>query len=115
MRTKREAKNAWLGFVLGIVAGIFVLVNGVFWLMLNGLISILLPIPVFPFLVLGIIGVLFAAAIFVGAALVYLFKKEYFGGLLILIVSILSMGIGGGFFAGFILGVVGAYFLITKR
>jgi hypothetical protein len=115
MRSKHEAKNVTAGFALAIVAAVFVLINGAVWLMVSSLFLMLLPISSFPFVVLGVIGVVFAAAILVGAILVYVFKKEYIGGLIVLIFSILSMGIGGGFFIGFALGVLGAFFILKKR
>ena len=115
MRSKYEAKNVTAGFALAIVAAVFVLINGAVWLMVSSLFLMFLPISGFPFVVLGVIGVLFAAAILIGAILVYVFKKEYIGGLIVLIFSILSMGVGGGFFIGFVLGVLGAFFILTKR
>jgi hypothetical protein len=115
MRSKSEAKNVTTEFALAIAAGVFVLINGAVWLIFSSLFVMLLPISGFPFTILGIIGVVFAAAIFVGAIMVYVFKKEYIGGLIVLIFSILSMGVGGGFFIGFVLGVLGAFFILTKR
>ena len=115
MRSKFEAKNVTAGFALAIVAGVFVLLNGAVWLTVSSLFQMLLPISVFPFVILGAIGVVFAAAIFIGAIMVYVFGKEYIGGLIVLIFSILSMGIGGGFLIGFALGVLGAFFILTKR
>ena len=119
MRTKLEAKDARLGTALGITAGIFVLVNGIFWLLFGSLVTMLLPISgvsfTMLFVILGVLGIVFAALIFAGTILVYFFKKEYIGGLFILIFSVLSLGIIGGFFVGFVLGVVGAYFILTKK
>lgn len=115
MRSKHEAKNVTAGFALAIVAGVFVLINGAVWLMISSLLLMLLPISGFPFVILGVIGVLFAAAIFIGAIIVYVFKKERIGGLIVLIFSILSMGVGGGFFIGFVLGALGAFFILTRK
>jgi hypothetical protein len=115
MKSKYEAKNVTAGFALAIAAAVFVLINGAVWLMVSSLFLMFLPISGFPFVVLGVIGVIFAAAILIGAILVYVFKKEHIGGLIVLIFSILSMGVGGGFFIGFALGVLGAFFILTKR
>jgi len=115
MRSKYEAKNVTAGFALAIVAAIFVLINGAVWFMISSLLLMTLPFAGFPFVILGVIGIVFAAAIFVGAILVYVFKKVFIGGLIVLIFSILSMGVGGGFFVGFALGVLGAFFILTKR
>jgi hypothetical protein len=115
MRRKVEPRNLTLGFALAIVAALFILINGAVWLMVSSIFLMLLPISGFPFVILGAIGVVFAVAVFIGAILVYVFRKEFVGGLIVLIFSILSMGIGGGFFIGFALGVLGAFFILKKE
>lgn len=115
MRKRFEPRNATVGFALALVAAIFVLINGVVWFMVSSIFLTLLPIAGFPFVILGVVGIAFAAAIFVGAILIYVFKKEHIGGIIVLIFSILSVGVGGGFFIGFALGVLGAFFILTKR
>jgi len=74
-----------------------------------------LPIAGAAFAVYGAIGLLFAIIVIVGAILIYRPGKEILGGILVLVFSILSIIIGGGFFIGLILGIVGGALGIAKK
>jgi hypothetical protein len=121
MSGSSENKKVTLGFLLSFVAGVFVLLNGIVWLtLISWLVSlfgaIFLVVPLtLVFLVLGIIAILFSIAIFIGLFLVYFYRNRSIGGKIVLVFSILSMGTGGGFLVGFVLGVLGGAFIIGKR
>ena len=63
----------------------------------------------------GLIAVVFAVLILLGAVLIYLPGKETIGGVIVLVFSILSILTGGGFLAGFILGIVGGALALIKK
>lgn len=120
-------KRAIIGFALSLVAGIFILLNGLAFIalqsFLNSIIE-LVPIPVaIPglgiaeavFATIGAIGVVFAIIVFVGAFLIYMPGKEVIGGIIVLIFSILSIVAMGGFFIGMILGIIGGALGIAKK
>jgi len=67
------------------------------------------------FWILGVITIVCAVAIFAGAVVIYLYETRTIGGKIVLVFSVLSMGTGGGLFIGFVLGVLGGYFNITKK
>ena len=120
-------KRATIGFALSLVAGIFILLNGLAFIALQSLLNSLIdivPIPVaIPgigiaeavFATIGAIGVVFAIIVFVGAFLIYMPGKEVIGGIIVLIFSILSIVAMGGFFIGIILGIIGGALGIAKK
>jgi len=119
-----RVKRATAGFVLSLIGGIFILINGllialfatvaVIPLRMVGMhaISRLIALHVFMLIVVGLIcGVL----VVIGAVLIYVPGKEVLGGILVLIFSILSIVIGGGFLIGMILGIIGGALGIAKK
>jgi hypothetical protein len=120
-------KRATIGFALSLVAGIFILLNGLAFIALQSLLNSIIdfiPMPVqIPgigiaeavFATIGAIGVVFAIIVLVGAFLIYMPGKEMIGGIIVLIFSILSIVAMGGFFIGMILGIIGGALGIAKK
>ena len=116
-------------FVLSLVAGIFILINGavvgvaasfVAGLDLTGLVSQYAPERVgeippgfFGFasailFALSMVGVIFGVFVLVGAFMLYRNPSQKTPwGVIILVLSIISIVTGGGFVLGFILGIIG--------
>jgi hypothetical protein len=51
----------------------------------------------------------------VGAVLIYMPGKEVVGGIIVLIFSLLSIIVGGGFYLGLVLGIIGGILGILKK
>jgi len=64
---------------------------------------------------LAAVGTIFAILVIIGAILIYMPGKEVIGGILVLIFSILSIVIGGGFLIGLILGIIGGALGLAKK
>ncbi len=119
-------------FVLSLIAGIFILINGaLLWVLASfianmpGFLSMipevaaeippegiaglaLTPIASTILYLLTAVGVVFGILVLVGALMVYHNPSSKTGwGVIILVFSILSIVIGGGFVIGFILGIIG--------
>ena len=98
-----EAKKPMAGFVLSLIAGILILINGLavsaigalFFTVAPGLGALLMAI-----------GVLFGILVIVGAVLMYKGSTTA-GGVLVILFGILSIVIGGGFIIGLILAIIG--------
>jgi len=115
------------GFILSVVAGVLVLLNGVFWFILGH--GIMIPralaledplstqrtLMTFAFVILGSIGILFAIGIFIGATFIYLHGYNSTGGKIVIAFSILSIATGGGLFIGMIIGIVGGALALQKK
>lgn len=121
--TPQQPRKATAGFIISLIAGILILINALVWFALRSLVSSL-PIPIgIPGMeiaealltLFGTAGLIFAIIVIVGAILIYMLGKEVVGGILVLIFSILSIVIGGGFFLGLILGIIGGALGIAKR
>jgi len=114
-----STKRATAGFIISLIAGIFVLINGIAWFMLSDLFETLGLGGMFGFgLVLetlGIITIVFAIILFIGAILIYMPGKELIGGILVLVFSIISFFTGGGFIIGAILGIIGGALGLAKK
>jgi len=113
------AKRATVGFVLSLIGGIFILINGIAWFALSNLFDQLGLGGLFGFgLALDVLGgvmVVFAILVFIGAWLIYTPGKEMIGGILALIFSIISFIGGGGFVLGAILGLIGGILGLLKK
>ncbi len=122
-----EAKphRATAGFIVSLIGAILILVNALLMVSLAGVIGTFaawLPeaeeaagaISSF-FMAWAAAGVIFAILAVIGAVLIYMPGREIIGGILVLIFSILSIIIGGGFFVGMILGIVGGALGIAKK
>jgi len=120
-----EVRKAIAGFIISLIAGILILINALIIFALTTVISSFasfLPSGV-PgaeaaaalIALYGAVGLIFAIIVIVGAILIYMPGKEKVGGILVLIFSILSIIIGGGFIIGLILGIVGGALGIAKK
>ena len=62
-----------------------------------------------------IFAVVFGIMVLLGAFLMYRPGKEMAGGILVLVFSAVSVIAGGGFLAGFVLGVIGGVLGLVKK
>ncbi len=101
-------------FILSLIAGIFVLING---LVIAALGSVFALIPGLEGLgiAIAIIGLIFGVVILVGASFMNNPKKLATGSILVLVFSILAIFIGGGFLIGTILGIIGGALGLAKK
>jgi MFS family permease len=112
-------------FALSLIAGIFILVNGVLMGFVGSFLAEFVPgfIPAAeytPEAAAGLaiastvlyafmaVGIIFGVLVLLGAIMVYRNPSQKTAwGVIILVFSILSIVIGGGFLIGFILGIIG--------
>lgn len=92
-------------FVLSLMAGIFILLNGLYLVVIGAIFA-------FVFLAIGfaiaIIGLIFGILVLLGAIMMYSKPRQTKAwSAIVLVFSIISIVIGGGFIIGFILGIVG--------
>jgi hypothetical protein len=121
-----EVKKITDGFLLSVVAGVLVLVNGISWFVIvshfsfiTGTLGVgdsgLTAMLILPFIILGSVGILFAIGILIGAAFTYLYGNKSTGGKIVIAFSILSIATGGGLIIGMIIGIVGGAYGIQKK
>jgi len=91
-------------FVLSLIAGIFILLNGLLISAIGASVAAILPIAG---VALVAIGIVFGILVLLGALMMRDPNKVKSGATIVLVFSILSIFIGGGFFIGFILGIIG--------
>jgi hypothetical protein len=121
--TTTAPKKATAGFIISLIAGIMILFNALVFFALTSFVgSIPMPVTIpgmelaeAVFATIGMIGLVFAIIVIIGAILIYMPGKEIIGGILVLIFSILSIIIGGGFVLGLILGIIGGALGIAKK
>jgi hypothetical protein len=117
--TAEATKRATAGFIISLIAGILILINAIAFFALADLVESLgglLPFFVEGiFQTLGAIGAIIALVVIVGGFLIYMPGKETVGGILVIVCSILSIVIGGGFFIGLILGILGGALGLAKK
>ena len=113
MKSPSRTRKISVEFLLSMIAGAFVLVNGVVWLVLTGLSSFWFWLSL-PFLALSSMAIVFAIVIFIGALIIYRYGHKPTGGLIVLIVSVFSMGTGGGFLLGTLLGIAGGALALQR-
>lgn len=107
------AKKPTAAFALSLIGGIIILINGVLYTVaaaiVGGLIADLIPAFGAIAFALTVLGLIFSIIVIVSAALMYTtsLSRVRVGSILVLIFSILSIIIGGGFIIGLILGVIG--------
>jgi len=99
-------------FVLSLIAGILVLLTGIILAFAGGLAAMLLPFGEVVGLVIALaaVNVVLGILIIVGAIFINSGEpgKVKTGSILVLVLSIISLFAGGGgFFIGFILGLIG--------
>lgn len=112
-------KKATAGFIISLIAGILILTNALAFVVLAGFIESLggyiLGFVTGIFAGLAAVGLIFAFLVIIGAILIYTPGKETIGGILVIIFSILSILVGGGFFIGLILGIIGGALGLAKK
>jgi len=121
-------KRATAGFAISLIAGIIILINALLILAAASFISsfgsMIPSVPGVPAVtgaavavvtMLGSVGLVFSIIVIVGAILIYMPGKEILGGILVLIFSLLSIVVGGGFIIGLILGIIGGALGIAKK
>ncbi|RLG64125.1 hypothetical protein DRO02_05135 [archaeon] len=101
-------KKATAGFVISLIAGILIIIHGLAYFVAG---SMLVATPVgFAYsgiiYLIGGVCLLFGILVIIGAWLMYAGKTTP-GGILVLLFGILSLFLGGGFFIGFILAIIG--------
>jgi hypothetical protein len=123
------AEKPTAAFVLSLIGGIFILVGAIFLLviaipfLLGQVPEVEEPIGFFAFLgsllaVGSIIGVISGILIIIGAIMINSGErgKVRNGGILVLIFSIISLILsGGGFFIGFLLGLIGGILALSWK
>jgi hypothetical protein len=117
-------KKATAGFIISLIAGIIILINALFIFALSSFVGSIIgsagisgvtDVVAAGVVLYGAIGLLFAIIVIVGAIMIYMPGRETIGGILVLIFSILSIIIGGGFFIGLILGIIGGALGLAKK
>lgn len=111
------AEKPTAAFVLSLIGGIFILIGGLFIAAIG---SILLFVPVAGAAVtaIGVFGIVCGVLTILGAVWINSGEKDKVrnGAILVLIFSILSwIGAAGGFFIGFLLGLIGAILGLTWK
>lgn len=100
-------------FVLSLIAGILILLNGLLIAVLGALVA------VFFFglgLVLAALGLGFGILVLLGAVMMYYKPSQHVTwGVVVLVFSIVSIFIGGGFIIGLILGLVGGILALVWK
>lgn len=108
-------------FVLSLLAGIFMLIDSILIITVASMLSLpVIPVSVHAFLIiiLGIVGVIISIFVIIGAIFINSGEegKVRTGGILVLIFSIISLFVaGGGFFIGFILGLIGGILALVWK
>jgi len=120
MATEEVMKKATVGFIISLIAGILILINGLLFVGIAGIVGSIPGMDVIPGITemiagFAAVGLIFAIIVIIGAILIYMPGKEIIGGILVLIFSILSIFIGGGFLIGLILGIIGGILGILKK
>jgi len=122
--SKRQVPNrAIAGAIFSAIGGVVVLVQGLL-ILLYGEASTFMalesePRPTAPFGLgmglLGIFGIAIGMSILAGAYLIYTPGFEVIGGIVVLIFSVLSIVIGGGWLVGLSFGVLGGILGLFKK
>lgn len=121
MAEKTPVKRATAGFVISLIAAILILINalllGTALALLGTLLALFVPFSIATEAMAMWVaaGAIFGILVLIGAILIYKPGREVTGGILVLIFSILSIIIGGGFILGTILGIIGGALGIAKK
>ena len=102
-------------FVLSLIAGIFILIGGLA-IAAVGAIFVFLPVAGAAIAAIGVFGIICGLLTILGAIWINSGQKDKVrnGAILVLIFSILSwVGAIGGFFLGFLLGLIGSILALT--
>jgi len=112
----RGPPRSKVSFALCLIATILVTLNAV----LIGLAGVFVPVPVliipqvFSNIEAHIVGLAIGFGMLVGSILL-LARREVYGSAVMIVLSILSIFIGGGFTIGFLLGIVGAFIGLLRK
>ncbi len=112
-RPRAGKRLATAAFALSLVAAISILINGIFIAALGAIIG-----AVFPELgiLFAVIGLVFGIIVLVGAIMMWSYLALHVTwGVIVLLFSIFSIVIGGGFILGLILGLVGGILAIVWK
>ena len=108
-------------FILSLIGGIIILLNGILVAALGGLMAAagsavpgLGAVMAGAGIAMAVVGLVFGIIVLVGAILMRKPGKAKIGAILVLIFSILSIVIGGGFVIGMILGIIGGALGLKK-
>jgi hypothetical protein len=113
-------KRAIIGFALSLVATLIIFAQGIVRIFREALalLSDELRQRILAGLalqVVGLIAIIFAVLVMVGAYFIYSPGKETLGGIIVLVFAALSIITGGGWLVGLILGMVGGILGILKK
>lgn len=115
-------KKAKVGFALSLVAALSILAQGVVRIFRGEALAFLgsegLRQRVLAGLaleVVGVIAIIFAVLILLGAYLIYSPGKETMGAIIVLVFAAVSIITGGGWLIGLILGIVGGVMGLLKK
>ena len=99
------AEKPTAAFVLSLIAGILILLNGIVIAALGAILAVFMPGLG---ILLAVIGLIFGIIVLVGSVMMWMNPKSHVAaGVLVLLFSLFSIAIGGGFFLGLILGIIG--------
>jgi hypothetical protein len=116
-------RRTTLGVALSLVGGILILVQGLLIFLYGAAVTFLgfeneVRNTVLSGLALGLVGFLGAAmglAVVVGAYLMYIRGAELVGGTIVILGSVLSILIGGGWLFGLGLGIIGGILGVLRK
>ena len=109
------AEKPTTAYILSLIGGIFILIGGLV-IAAVGSIFVFLPVAGAAIIGIGVFGIICALLVILGAFWINSGEKDKVrnGAILVLIFSILSwFGGAGGFFIGFLLGLIGAILGLT--
>ena len=112
----RGPPRAKVSFGLCLIATLLVTLNAV----LAGLAGVSVPVPVwilpltFSNIQADSVGLVVGFGMLIGSILI-LARREIYGSGFIIVLSLISLGIGGGFMIGFLLGIIGALLALLKK
>jgi len=116
------ASRAIAGFIISLIAGLLILVQGILRFVRGTLISGLFSDEIrrrilagLALEAIGIIAIILGILVLIGAYLIYSLGNEMAGGIIVVVLSVLSILTGGGFLVGFILGIIGGVLGILKK
>jgi hypothetical protein len=116
-----KVKRAVVGFALSLVGGILILLRGIVRIILgHDILNFAYSDEVrhrlfagIAFTLLGVVAIVFAVIIMVGAYLMYTGVTQV-GGTIVIIFSVLSIFVGSGWLIGLILGLIGGILGLLK-
>ena len=115
------SKRATIGFALSLVAALIILAQGIVRILRGEALALFSDelrrrvLAGLALQVVGVIAIIFAFLILVGAFFIYSPEKEVLGGIIVLVFAALSILTGGGWLVGLILGIVGGILGLLKK